>query len=196
MLERLRHFASGHNVRIALLVFIIALSGMNIAATLFYHASGGYGILDLGGGANLLDDRGSYTPARAYMLIAHYGEAGIHHYYGLLIADMFFPPTLGVFALLAIVWGIARIAPQRHWPYLLALLPLAYTVADWTENTGIVIMLLNYPQQWPDVAMYTNIVRGVKSTLANTSILIALVTWLWALWQQRVQVAPKRKSFN
>jgi hypothetical protein len=184
MLERVQHCASGRNVCIALSVFLVALMAMNVAATLFYHASGGYGILDLGGGANLFDDRGSYTPTRAYLLIAHYGQSGIHYYYGLLIADLFFPVILGMFALLAIIRALGHIVSSQRWPYLLALLPLAYVLADWSENAGILTMLLNYPQTLFTLAVYTNIARGAKSVLATTSLLVVFVTWLLVLWRQ------------
>lgn len=186
MLERIRHFASGRNVLIALLVLVIALPAMNVAATLFYKATGGYGILDLGGGANLFDDRGSYTPAHAYMLIAHYGRIGIHRYYRLLIADTFFPPIIGTFALLTIAWALGRIAPRRRWPYLLLLIPIAYTMADWSENLGILTMLLNYPHEMYGVAAYTDFMRAAKNLLADTSLLLAIATWLLTLWPPRL----------
>lgn len=184
MFERLQHRVRGRHVLIALQVFVIALLGMNLAATHFYHATGGYGILDLGGGANLLDDRGSYTPARAYSLIAHYGSAGIHYYYGLLIADCFFPPIFGVFALLSIVWALTRLAPQRRWPYILVYVPLAYVLSDWTENTGIVTMLLHYPHKLYTVASVTNGVRAIKSVLADSSLVLALGSCLLVLWRR------------
>ncbi|HEY0720276.1 MAG TPA: hypothetical protein VGE50_03380 [Gammaproteobacteria bacterium] len=185
MLECLNNFATGRNLRIAMVVFIVALTAINVAATLFYNATGGYGILDLGGGANLFDDRGSYTPDRAYALIAHYGQAGIQGYYGLLLADILFPATLGLFALLAIATAMRRIAPRQQWPYALALLPLAYTLADWCENAGILAMLLNYPQELYQVATVTNTLRGIKGALATASLLLAGGSWLFAILTRR-----------
>ncbi len=185
MLERLRSLANGRNVLIAMALFIASLSAINIAATRFYHATGGYGLLDLGGGANLFDDRGSYTQEQAYALIAGYGQEGIAHYYLLLGADIPFPATLALFALLAITGALRRIAPQRCWPYALALVPLAYVLADWTENAGILAMLLNYPHELPGLATVTNAVREIKGALASASLLLAGVTWLVALAAQR-----------
>lgn len=184
MFERLQDRVNGRHVLIALLVFVTALIGMNLAATHFYHATGGYGILDLGGGANILDDQGSYTPVRAYALIAHYGAAGMHYYYGLLIADCFFPPIFGMFALLCIVWALTQLAPQRRWPYILVCVPLAYVLSDWTENAGIVTMLLNYPRELNTVATVTNGVRAVKTVLADSSLVLALGGCLFVLWRR------------
>lgn len=185
MFERLLRLVSGRNTVIALAVFILALCAINVVATLFYHATGGYGILDLGGGANLFDDRGSYTPARAYTIISHYGQAGIHRYYGILVADIFFPITLGLFALLSLLWALKRIAPRRQWLYLLALVPPAYTLADWMENLGIVTLLLNYPEPLPQVATLTNFLREIKGMLASSSLVLVLLTWIFALRVQK-----------
>jgi hypothetical protein len=184
MFERLQHRVCGWHVLLALLVFVIALIGMNLAATHFYHITGGYGILDLGGGANLLDDRGSYTPARAYSLIAHYGSTGMHYYYRLLIADCFFPPIFGVFTLLGIVWALTRLAPQPRWPYILVYVPLAYVLSDWVENTGIVAMLLHYPHKLYTVASVTNWARAIKSVLADSSLVLALGGGLLVVWRR------------
>lgn len=186
MFERLRHRVRGRHVLIALSVFVIALIGMNLAATRFYYTTGGYGILDLGGGANLLDDQGSYTPVRAYTLIAHYGVAGRHYYYCILLADCFFPPIFGVFALLGIVWALSQLAPQRHWAYALVYVPLIYILSDWAENIGIMTMLLDYPHELYTVATVTNSVRGIKSALAESALTLALGGWLLVLWR-RVQ---------
>lgn len=185
MFERIQRLASGRNVVIALAVFILALCAMNVAATLFYNTTGGYGLLDLGGGANLLDDRGSFTPAKAYMIISHYGQTGIHRYYGMLVADIFFPMTLGAFALLSLLWALKRIAPRRQWLYLLALVPPAYTLADWMENLGILTLLLNYPEQLPQVATLTNLLRGIKGMLASSSLVLVLVTGIFAMRSQQ-----------
>jgi len=182
-MEKIRVLSSGRNVLLALLLFLFALIAMNIAATMFYRATGGYGLLDLGGGPNLLDDRGSYTPAGAYALISHYGAAGIARYYKLLVSDIFFPAILGLFAMLALIHGTGRAFPGKRWLEFLALLPLAYTLADWSENVGIVTMLMNYPRELPEVAQWTNVARGMKSLLANTSLLLVVIIWSAALWR-------------
>jgi len=188
MLECLQHLACGRRVLISLGIFLVMLLAMNLAATWFYHVTGGYGMLDLGGGANLFDDRGSYTPGRAYTLIAHYGQSGRHVYYALLMADMFFPPLFGIFAVLAMTRALAVLVSARRRPYLLLLLPLAYVLADWCENAGILGMLLNYPHELFALAQYTDSVRAGKNILAKGSLLAVAVTWLLVLWRRRIQV--------
>jgi hypothetical protein len=44
-------------VLLALVAFIVSLVIVNATATVFYHSYGGFGLLDLNGGANLLDSR-------------------------------------------------------------------------------------------------------------------------------------------
>ena len=192
MLERIRRCATGRNVGIALVIFVTFLCAMNIAATLFYKSTGGYGILDLGGGANLFAERGGYTPAEAYRLIKHYGESGIHRYYALLVADTFFPPTLGTFAVLTIVWALTRLKQKRSGFYALALIPVAYTIADWSENIGIITLLTNYPHELLFVARATNIARGIKNVLADISVeltltmsAMALLSYFWGKYPRR-----------
>lgn len=185
MFEHLHRLASGRNVVIALAIFVLALCAMNVAATLFYNVTSGYGLLDLGGGANLLDDRGSFTPAKAYMIMSLYGQAGMQRYYGMLVADIFFPITLGIFSLLSLFWALGRIALCRQWLYLLALVPPAYTLTDWMENLGILTLLLNYPEQLPQVATLTNFLRGTKNLFANSSLVLVVATWIFAKRSQQ-----------
>lgn len=185
MLDALQRAATGTNVLCALTVFLLALLAMNMAATKFYETNGGYGLLDLGGGANLLRDGGSFTPAQAYAIISRYGASGITHYYALLIADIFFPLSLGLFALLSKAWALGRIEPQRPRRYLLLLVPLAYTLCDWMENLGILTLLLNYPVQLPHVAVATNHLRACKNLFATAAIVLVVTAWAVVLRQQQ-----------
>lgn len=178
MFERLERFATGRRVRWALLLFLAMLLVMNLAAAHFYAATGGHGILDLGGGRSVLDDRGGYTPEQAYALIGAYGAAGIRHYYRLLLADAFFPPLLGGFCILALVWIGPRLLPGRRWWRWLLLLPLLYVCADWAENAGILTMLLHYPQRLSAVAELTNLARAAKGATADASLLLVAAGWL------------------
>ena len=81
---------------------LVSLVAVNVTGTIFYHSTGGFGLLDLNGGANLLDGRPAYTPAGAHALLAGYGPAGrTHHVVLILAADIVFPAILALFGSLA-----------------------------------------------------------------------------------------------
>ena len=57
-------------VLVSLAALLVGLVVVNVIATMFYRSTGGFGYLDLNGGANLLDSRPAYTPAGAHTLLA------------------------------------------------------------------------------------------------------------------------------
>src|SRR3954471_6611335 len=129
-------------VLVSLAALFAGLVVVNVIATMFYRSTGGFGFLDLNGGANLLDSRPAYTPAGAHALLAGYGATGrTRHAVLILATDIAFPAILALFGVLATrhstrLAGVP--AAVRRW---LILLPLAYLASDYTEN-GLELALL------------------------------------------------------
>lgn len=105
-----------------------------------------------------LDLHLSYTPAQAYSLLGEYGAEG-REFYALfeMTADVVYPIiyTLLLCTLIGHAWKIfieqnLRLATFIFVPFLVLL-------ADYAENTCIVILLKNYPTQMDTLASLSSI---------------------------------------
>ena len=178
MFEKLVSIATGRNTFRSLIAALSFIIVMNIGATAFFQFTHGVGILDTGGGANLLDNRTSgYSPESAYAMISAYGSQGITYHLMLAVADVFFPPTLAFFLLLAITYFYMPFF--QSWPLArwLTALPVVYLVSDYLENIGIVTMLLSFPTRMPGMARLANFMfmsKNLSSTIAIVVILVGL----------------------
>ena len=192
MFEKLISMATGKNTiraSIAALIFIVV---MNIGSTAFFQFTHSIGILDTGGGANLLDNRASgYSPEAAYDMISAYGSQGIKYHLMLAVADVFFPPTLAFFLLLAITYFYAPFFQSRPLTRWLIVLPIVYLASDYLENVGIVTMLLSFPTRMSGMARLANFMfmsKNLSSTIAIVVILVGLA--LRTMQRQVLQKEP------
>ncbi len=126
----LRNIANGRNVLLLLGLFI-TFSGIIMPSM---EAD----IKALSGGVGVIDLQFFYTPADALSMLSAYGPQGIHLY---LIAqwtvDLIFPIIGGFFFATSLIW-----LDTRYWWWL----GLMLTLADWTENIFITLMLLKFPE--------------------------------------------------
>ncbi|MBC7777049.1 MAG: hypothetical protein H7246_16575 [Phycisphaerae bacterium] len=129
--------ATGRNVFLFFVLFI-AFSG-------FIMPSMEEDIKALSGGVGVIDLEFFYSPQKALFMLSAYGPEGIHLY---LIAqwtvDLIFP-LIGCFLFAT---GLLWLGAKRWW--WLGLLLLS---ADWIENVFITILLMQYPDFSPTVAM-------------------------------------------
>ncbi len=106
-----------------------------------------------------IDLQFAYTPERAYELIDSYTEETRTIYTrGEMTIDVVYPIvyTLCMSVMLMLLY------PNK---WKIAWLPYAVFSADMLENTGIVIMLKNYPEQLRSVAWFTSGFSTIKWTL-------------------------------
>lgn len=175
-------------VLVSFLALLASMVAINVAATVFYHSTGGLGLLDLGGGANLFDGRPAYTPAGAHALLAGYGPAGrTHHTVLLLTADLAFPAIVAWFGTLALRHAarLAGLPPAgRRW---LVLLPLAYLVSDYTENGLELVLLHRFPTEPAGLVNAVGAVTGVKTAVAAALLGVIVVGYLLGYLRGRVR---------
>jgi hypothetical protein len=196
MFEKLVSIATGRNTVRALMIALAFMVLMNIGATAFFHFTHGVGILDTGGGANLLDNRTSgYSPELAYDMISAYGSQGIKYHLMLAVADVFFPPTLAFFLLLAITYFYRPFFQSQPLTRWLTVLPIVYLISDYLENIGIVAMLLSFPTRTPSMARLANFMFMSKNLSSMITIVIILVgLGLRILQRQIVQKEPPARA--
>ncbi|MBK6995453.1 MAG: hypothetical protein KA138_15595 [Saprospiraceae bacterium] len=145
-LSFLRKIATGRNVLLLFALFI--------AFTGFIMPSLEADIKALSGGVGVIDLEFFYTPAKAHSMLSAYGPEGIHLY---LIAqwtvDLVFPVIGGLFFVTCLTWLGAR-----RWWWLGALL----TLADWTENIFVTILLMQFPDFSPSIAVISCVFTCLK----------------------------------
>lgn len=129
-----------------------------------------------------LDLQSSYSPERAYQLIASYGEEG-RQYYTLieLTLDAIYPLLSALMFSSLTIFLFRRVFPLNSFWQKLPLLGLIVMLVDYLENTGIVVMLLSYPRRLDLVAQAANMFTVAKFGLSQLElilIVIGLVSWL------------------
>lgn len=98
-------------------------------------------------GAGLLDMRIYYSPGEAYALLERLGPEGRSLYRQMLLSFDALFPALYATTFVLIIAAIFRPLRKRH-PVLriMALLPLAAGLFDWSENGAVLAMLFQYPE--------------------------------------------------
>jgi hypothetical protein len=126
------------------------LVASNISATIFWHLTGGVGLLDLDGGENLAQPGTAQplpahgTPARVLALLSAYGpHARLAHTLLLCSLDLVFPAAVATMGWTAIAWaGTRATAPVRRGTLIVAgAVSLTYLLADWGENLTELLLL-------------------------------------------------------
>lgn len=171
----LHKFAQPRLIWLAFGVAMIQLLISNLLATLFHSWTGGYGLLDLGGGANAFSAKPSVTDDLAYQLISKYGEHRSSHVW-LIVPDMLLPIGVWLFFGLALLWLTHDAQGWQRWLPALASL---YFLADYAENICEALMLLQYPTQLPTVAMLWTWCFTLKNLAVGVNIGAILLIFLW-----------------
>jgi hypothetical protein len=131
--------------------------------------------------ASPLDLMFHYSPDQAYALIESYGPEVRHSYaISALTLDVIYPLT---YSLLFSVWLSMLLKGPGSLKCAVVMLPFVILLFDLLENSGIVVMLLNYPQRLDTLAQLTAMATSLKWVFAITVILLTLALSLWRLGQ-------------
>jgi hypothetical protein len=129
------------------------------------------------------------TGQQAYEIIAQYGEAGRHAYFGFAVFDAFLP---AVGAMMLLAWWSVLVRFQ--WPHdrkklqWVLLIGLAPMCADWLENIGFISQVIAYPRFIPELGSATLVATRLKIALLSLAqggfvvVLLCVVTnrlWLY-----------------
>jgi hypothetical protein len=145
----------------------------------------------LSGGVGPLDNFFTYTPAQAYAALAAYGPGGRAFNLGSeLTLNLVYPLVYSLFFCLTSLYFLQRAAPGRPALARLALIPFLALAADYLENAGLIALLLNYPAQLTGVAIATSLLTSLKWVLQGLSLVLLVVSAIWALLARRQRVTP------
>ena len=115
-----------------------------------------------------LDLQFAYTPTEAYELIDTYSDETRKNYVlGEMTKDLAYPVVYTLFMSLLIL-----LLYPNQWK--LAWFPYSIFISDLLENTGIITLLLNYPDRLPTIAWMTSVITTVKWVLVLVAIIIII----------------------
>lgn len=125
-----------------------------------------------------LDLQFSYTPEKAYQLLAQFSAEDLKTYQIVeLTVDVVYPLLYGFFLSLLIF--------QFRKNYVLAIVPLLAILADFFENTGIALLISSLPKQLNTVASITSFFSSLKWSLIFISFLLILILGIQKLTLSR-----------
>ena len=141
-------------VKIATGKNVLLLFGLFIAFMGFIMPSLEADIKALSGGVGVIDLEFFYTPTKVYTMLGAYGTEGLHLY---LIAqwtvDFVFPIIVGAFFSTCLIW----IGAKQWWWF-----GLLVTLSDWIENIFVTLLLYQYPDFSPPIAMVSCFFTSLK----------------------------------
>jgi len=125
-----------------------------------------------GTGAVPLDLLFSYSPGQAYERIESYG-ADVRHSYAIsaMTLDVAYPLT---YSLLFSVWLTLLLKSDSRLACGTRMLPFVILILDLLENSGIVVMLVSYPQRLDTLATATSLATSLKWVFAVTVIVVTV----------------------
>ena len=109
----------------------------------------------------MLDMTFDYSPEEAYEQVNAYGEQGRSVYlFTSLVLDTLFPLLYGAFMSLVLVFLL-----QKTKYRMLILMPLLLVLIDYLENTHLAFLIINFPEKFPNIAYWANLISLSKWTL-------------------------------
>lgn len=138
------------------------------------------GLLQVTGGANILDFEAGYTVDQAYGMFEALGEAGrSFHLTKIMPLDIFFPIGLMLFLTSWLSLLLKNLTGDGSVLRFLPLVAVVNMLLDWSENIGITLMLVNYPKRLETVCRITSSVSAVKMVCVKTAVVVLLVLFVW-----------------
>jgi hypothetical protein len=166
--NKLRGWAKGWLVFI-LFVLDVAFVGfiLPIAEALIKGGQGGPGPLDL---------QFFYTPAKAYEMIASYGEYTRSFYRNFeLTVDIIYLIVYTLFFSLLITWLFKKGFSENSRMQKLNVTPFGAWLFDLLENIGVVSMLSIFPSTPAALAWVTSIFTAIKWLFVGTTMILIVI---------------------
>ena len=125
----------------------------------------------------LLDLMFAYTPGEAYALLASAGPDG-REIYALRTLPMDVAYSVS-YSFMFSVWLTLLLRDRTRFYRALSMLPFAIFIFDTIENSGIALLLANYPRELYWLALATSVATTVKWLFAWPVILLSIGLSVW-----------------
>ena len=147
-------------------------------------AVGVAGLLQITGGANILDFEFGFTAAEALDMLTALGGQGRSFYLTHIIPiDFLFPLSYMLCYMGWIALLLKYIAPKGYMKSLL-LVPSLAMLFDWIENIAVIFILKNYPSL-PEWAVITASTAGIVKMICIIASVAAIIILLLVLFFKR-----------
>ena len=121
----------------------------------------------------------SYTPDQAVKMLESYTSEGRSIYTkSTLFVDGLYPITYGVTFTLLLLLLLPWAFPKNTKIEALTALPFVIVIADFIENTGIILMLQTYPDEIRAYATFSSTFSSIKWSLVGVLMLIIVVSFI------------------
>jgi hypothetical protein len=129
------------------------------------------------GGLKILDMMPSgYDPEYVNTLLKALGEAGRNAYlYNQIPLDLIYPLLFGVSNCLILAYFLNKMGKLEGNLFYLCLVPLFAGLFDYLENTGIITMLITYPENSVIMSHITNVFSILKSFATTIYFVIVII---------------------
>ena len=180
VIQRVNSFLLVHATRKKiLLMFALAIAAFYVMAAvmlpLFQEATAGLRPFDLNTEINA---------EQMYKELPSYTDESRRLYVGFAIADYVYPIAAGAFFALLWAWMFKK-SPNRFFDtlqrYGILLFPFLFTLIDWSENLGFLIVIFSYPAEYPLIGDLAGVLKASKSNFLYSSMLLTLVFILVAI---------------
>lgn len=174
--EAIRRIATGSMLVVSLVFFLVMTVLIN------GRPFGLARLLEITGGATILDMTFTTSPDQVYATLGALGEAGRAFDLAYIVPlDMVFPLSYALLLAVAISWLLFQILPAQS-PWMRAnLLPVIAGAADYCENACVIALLLSWPARLDPVAVLASVMYVVKfafTTLSFIALFVALAGWV------------------
>lgn len=136
---------------------------------------------------------GGYSPEQAYALLNALGVDGSHYYLTRQIPVDLMYPALMALTLVSILKWLEAQNVARTLTKVGVWLSIGAAAADYLENAGILMMILNWPEQsiyLVHAASTASIAKAGLTTLAVLSVIIGLIVWAYGKTLVWLKPAP------
>lgn len=162
-------YSSGRN---ALIFLILSTSIYIIMLTITIPQ-----IMAITGGMKILDMMPiGYSPRYVNELMLTLSESGRHFYlYHQIPLDMVYPAMFGISNTLIIAYLLKKAQIFNNNLIYLCIIPIIAGVMDYSENTGIIMILTDYPYNSDILSQVTNVFSILKSMFTIMYFVVLLV---------------------
>ena len=127
-----------------------------------------------------LDLQFSYSSEKAYQLLSNFSAADLQKYKIIeLTVDVVYP----IIYTLLLSFLIFKINSNAK----LALFPFLILIADYLENTGIVILISNFPKELNSIVSITSLLTSLKWILVISCVLLIIFSAVRRLFMKKQQ---------
>ncbi len=151
-------------------------------------------IKEMSGGIGIIDMERSYTPDKAYLILASLGAQGRQAYQTFYFFDFVFPLTYALLLATSIRFLFKKIFKITSRLQVFCLIPILAAFFDYMENLDIMSMLWNYPVKMISTATISNIFTGAKYLLLDASVYLVMFGVAVAFIRTFQNMTNKRKG--